>query len=58
MDSHQICESPFHFPKLANTNPQKECGDTDAQQETGQIKLASSSKDAPTKAVDDANDRV
>ena len=35
VDSHQVREAFFHLSELANTQPQKECRDADAQQETG-----------------------
>src|SRR6266478_130213 len=50
--SHQICKTFFHLPKLANSQPDKESRDTDAQQESGQIKPGLSTQYAPAKPVD------
>src|SRR5262249_53519769 len=57
-DSHQVSKLVFHFSKLANTKPKKECGDENTQQKAGQIKLTLPAQYAPAKSVDDPDHGV
>ena len=56
--SDQIGKALFHFPELADAQPQEKAGDAEAEPEAGPIELAFAAEQAPAKPVDDADHRI
>ena len=55
---YKVRKRVFHLAKPADTQPQEECDDGEAENKARPVEGTSSTKNAPTEAIDHANQRI
>lgn len=55
VELNNICESFFHSAETGYTQPEEECNDREAEQESGDVNGAFSTQNAPAETVDYAH---